>query len=71
VGVVTSGAFGHRTQQRLALAYLRPHVEPSGDFTVEIIGERCSAQALSKPPYDSENLILRGAARPPRGAAMR
>ena len=59
VGIVTSGAHGHRTGLTLALAYLRPHAG-AGPFTVEIVGTRCPARALETAPYDPDNRKLRG-----------
>lgn len=58
VGIVTSGAYGHRTGQVLALAYLR---EPSaGDgLTVSILGEHRPAAILPCPPYDPDNTRLK------------
>lgn len=58
VGIVTSGARGHRTGQRLALAYLRHAADD--DLSVEIIGEAHRAQVLSKVPFDPENARMRG-----------
>jgi dimethylglycine dehydrogenase len=58
VGIVTSGAFGHRTGQSLALAYLTPRAGPE-DFSVEIVGKRIAARILSRCPYDSSNKKLR------------
>ncbi len=61
VGVVTSGAYGHRTQKTLALAYLRDPAARDG-LTVNILGQQRPAMILTKPPFDPENLHLRGAA---------
>ena len=66
VGIVTSGAPGHRTGVVLALAYLRPEAaEPDtkdadGALEVSILGRRCRARALDAPPYDPVNARLRG-----------
>ncbi len=70
VGIVTSGGFGHRTRQRLALAYLRPQVA-TRDFTVDIVGERCAAHVLGRAPYDCDNDLLRGSERSIEGAALK
>ncbi|MEM7268385.1 MAG: aminomethyltransferase family protein, partial [Pseudomonadota bacterium] len=57
IGIVTSGAFGHRTQKTLALAYLR---DPErDDLSVEILGQRRRATILDNPPYDPENVRLK------------
>lgn len=54
VGVVNSGAYGHRTQKPLALAYLR---DPAAreDLTVSILGKRRRATILPEAPFDPEN----------------
>lgn len=59
-GLITSGAYGHRTGKRLALAYLRPGAIASGEpLTVEILGERGRATVLEEMPYDPGNTRLR------------
>ena len=58
VGVVSSGAYGHRVDKKLALAYLHPDALDGGDLSVEIIGERLAAQTLSIAPYDPGNKRL-------------
>ncbi len=60
VGIVTSGAFGHRTQKTLALAYLR---DPTArdNLTVNILGQHRAAAILNRPPYDPDNLRPKGA----------
>ena len=75
IGIVTSGAPGHRTGTVLALAYLRPEADASahvgGDaLAVSILGRRCPARVLNAPPYDPANARLRGvSARRPAVAA--
>lgn len=59
VGVVTSGAFGHRTGRALALAYLRPQWHRGEELSVGILGERFAATVLPKAPYDPDNHRLR------------
>ncbi|MEO0379580.1 MAG: FAD-dependent oxidoreductase [Pseudomonadota bacterium] len=58
VGIVTSGAFGHRTQKTLALAYLR---EPTArdNLTVSILGRSRNATILDAPPFDPTNTRLK------------
>lgn len=58
IGVVTSGAFGHRVSRSLALAFLR---EPSirEGLTVKLLGRERAARILDLPPYDPQNLRLR------------
>lgn len=60
VGVVTSAAYGHRTGKVLALAYLRDRRAREG-LEVEVLGKRRGARILSRPPFDPENLRMRGA----------
>ncbi|MDH3672722.1 MAG: FAD-dependent oxidoreductase [Gammaproteobacteria bacterium] len=64
VGTITSGAYGHRTDKKLALAYLDADGARDGndELTVEIIGESCPARILEVPPYDPGNKRLRDTA---------
>ncbi len=56
IGIVTSGAYGHRTGFSLALAYLVEHHESAGQsMEVEVIGRRFPATILDKPSYDPNN----------------
>ncbi len=59
MGIVTSGAYGHRTRKKLALAYVDAELPESAPLSVEIIGSRYPAMVLEKPPYDPDNLRLR------------
>ena len=62
VGLVTSGAYGHRTMKKLALAYLKPALVPEdAPLTVEICGEACAACILAAAPWDPNNRRLRDA----------
>jgi dimethylglycine dehydrogenase len=58
VGIVTSGAFGHRTGKTLALAYLR---DPNArdQLHVSLLGRNRVAKILPHPPYDPDNVRLR------------
>jgi len=58
VGIVTSGAHGHRTGKTLAYAYLR---DPSARerLSVSLLGERRAAVILDEVPYDPGYLRLR------------
>ena len=58
VGVVTSGAYGHRTGKSLALAYLRDPAATDG-LTINILGDQRPAHILTRPPFDPENIRLR------------
>ena len=59
VGIVTSGAHGHRTGKTLALAYLRDRNAHTG-LSVEILGRACAAHVLDRPPFDPGNTRLKG-----------
>ena len=59
VGIVTSGGFGHRMQKSLALAYLKPGA-PKSNLNVDILGRRCPARVLDRPPYDPDNRLVSG-----------
>ena len=63
VGIVTSGAYGHRTGKVLALAYLR---DPTAreDLYVSILGQKRAAMILDQPPFDPDNSRLKPGARP-------
>ena len=74
-GIVTTGAPGHRTGTVLALAYMRPVADArghagDGGLEVSILGRRCAARMLARPPYDPDDSRLRGTAatRSPRPA---
>ena len=78
IGIVTSGAPGHRTGTVLALAYLRPDAPNSvdadghgagGALEVSILGRRCHARVLDEPPYDPANARLQGTTKIRRPAA--
>lgn len=58
VGVVTSGAFGHRVKKSLALAFLR-EPEIRDGFSVKMLGRERAARILSSPPYDPLNMRLK------------
>ncbi len=62
VGIVTSGAYGHRTGKVLALAYLRDASAKTG-LTVSILGQHRAAAILSEPPYDPQNVRLKSGGR--------
>lgn len=60
VGIITSAAFGHRTAKRLALAYLKPSAFSEQHFSVRVLDRMLDAQVLNSPPYDAQNLRMRG-----------
>ncbi len=60
VGLVTSGAHGHATQQGLAFAYLAPEHSTSGtELEVRVLGDQRSARVLSEAIYDPASARLR------------
>ena len=60
VGLVTSGGYGYRLQQSIALAYVRTDLAVAGtELAVEILGERRRAVVATEPLYDPQNLRLR------------
>jgi dimethylglycine dehydrogenase len=54
IGIVTSGALGHRTGKTLALAYLREQPQHRS-LVVNILGTDYPAVILDAPPYDPAN----------------
>jgi dimethylglycine dehydrogenase len=61
VGLITSGGFGYRLQQSIALAYVRSDLAAEGtELEVEILGIRRRAVVGREPLYDPQNLLLRG-----------
>jgi dimethylglycine dehydrogenase len=60
VGLVTSGGYGYRLKQSIALAYVRTDCAVPGKvLEVEILGERRRAVVGREPLYDPENARLR------------
>ena len=60
VGLVTSGGYGYRLQQSIALAYVRADLAAPGTaLGVDILGSRRRAVVASEPLYDPQNLRLR------------
>ncbi len=59
VGWVTSGGYGHRTRQSIALGYVDNAVARASNFDVELIGERRAAIRLDAPAYDPKGLLMR------------
>ena len=55
VGLVTSGGYGYRLKQSIALAYLRADLAVPGKvLEIEILGERRRAVVGKEPLYDPE-----------------
>jgi dimethylglycine dehydrogenase len=60
VGLTTSGGYGHRVGQSIALAYVhRDHAGMGQPLAVEILGERRSARVTADPLYDPTNVRMR------------
>jgi len=60
VGLVTSGGYGYRLRQSIALAYVRADLAVPGKvLEVEILGERRRAVVDREPLYDPDNARLR------------
>ncbi len=60
VGWVTSGAFGHRVNQSLALGYVPAALaHADAGFEIEIIGERHKAHRLSEAAFDAGGKLMR------------
>jgi dimethylglycine dehydrogenase len=59
-GRSTSGNYGFRLEQSLALAMVRPEIADVGTaLEIEILGARYPARVVEESPYDPENRRLR------------
>jgi dimethylglycine dehydrogenase len=60
IGVVTSGAYGHRVKKSLAFACVDPQfAAPGSRFDLLIQDERRAATVLSGAAYDPDNARMR------------
>jgi len=60
VGFVTSGGYGHRTDQSLALAYIdTPDLAEDAEYEIPIVGERYAARLLLEAPFDTDGSGMR------------
>ncbi len=59
VGWVTSGGFGHRTQQSIALGYIPVECRDETNFTIEILGKSCPATQKTAPLFDPQASRMR------------
>jgi dimethylglycine dehydrogenase len=60
IGVVTSGAYGHRVERSLAFACVPPEfAAPGAAFDLLIQGERRAATVLAGAAFDPDNLRMR------------
>jgi dimethylglycine dehydrogenase len=61
IGVITSGAYGHRVKKSLAFACVEPQfATPGSVFELLIQGERRPASVLGAPAFDPDNARMRG-----------
>jgi dimethylglycine dehydrogenase len=61
VGRTTSGGYGWRIGQSLALAMVKPELAKEGKtLTVRVLGEDFAARVIGDSPYDPQNAALRG-----------
>ena len=60
VGRATSGNYGFRLEQSLALGMVRPELADQGAvFEIDILGERYAARVVEESPWDPTNERLR------------
>jgi dimethylglycine dehydrogenase len=60
VGLTSSGAYGHRVEASLALAYVEAAYAAAGtSLAIDLLGRRRAATVLPAPPYDPNNQRLR------------
>jgi dimethylglycine dehydrogenase len=59
-GYVTSGSYGHRLQESIALGYVKtPYFEDGAAFEVEVLGERRPARMSERSCYDPDGGLMR------------
>lgn len=58
-GKVSSGTYGYHVGQSLALAYLRPDIEPGAELQVMVLGRPHMARVLDGAAFDPEGKRLR------------
>ena len=60
VGRATSGGYGFRVEQSLALAMVSPECADIGtELEIDILGKRYQAKIVEESPFDPENARLR------------
>ncbi len=60
VGSITSGGYGYRVQESIALAYVQPNVAAEGTaLVVDVIGERRAVEVVAPCRYDPSNARVR------------
>ena len=63
VGVITSGAWGHRVGKNLATAYVHPdHAQKGTGLTVWLLGQPVGAAVVPLCSFDPDNTLPRGVA---------
>ena len=61
VGMTSSGGYGHRVKQSLALGYVPPELAAPGTrLAVEVLGKKLPARVVEMPLYDPENERMKG-----------
>ena len=56
VGMTSSGGYGHRVEQSIALGYVPPELAaPGTHLMVEVLGKKLPAQVVAMPLYDPKN----------------
>ena len=56
VGMTSSGGYGHRVEQSIALGYVPPEfATPGARLAVEVLGKKRPAEVVTMPLYDPEN----------------
>ena len=59
-GWVTSGGFAHNSGVSVAMGYVHKEIaDEENDWSIEILGERCSATMLSEPLFDPKGQNMR------------
>jgi dimethylglycine dehydrogenase len=59
IGWVTSGAFGHRVGESLALGYIPAELKQQSNFEIELLGERRAALKIEASAYDPSGAKMR------------
>jgi len=60
VGYTTSGGYGHRIEQGVALGYIKPQLAvPGTSVQINVLGTMRKATVAHESPYDAENKALR------------
>jgi dimethylglycine dehydrogenase len=56
VGMTSSGGYGHRVEQSIALGYVKPELAAAGTkLEVEVLGKKLPAEIVMMPLYDPKN----------------